>query len=459
MSQPAFHIGNAAGFATDRTDAGAPVVRALIESGSPSALFYETLAERTLAYAQRNRLRDPDKGYTPDLERFLRPVLADCVAHGIPILGNFGAANPAGAARAIHSLAKELGIDEIKVAVVEGDDVREGLPNMQVQVWEEEPLFDVGRDDIVAANAYLGARPIADALALGADVVVTGRVTDSALALAPLLHHFGWDDKDWDRIAAGVLAGHLLECGAQATGGYFADPGYKDVPGMADIGYPIAEVTDDGEIVLTKPTGTGGRVDPCTVKEQLLYEIHDPANYLTPDVTLDLMQVSVSKVGPDRVLVRGAKGKPAPETLKVTISYEGGWLGEGEISYAGYGAAERARLAAKTAKQRVEREFPGIAVRTDVIGLVSVLDGDGGGLARSRSGTDWPDVRVRLAVNTENETTAARAAREVETLYCAGPAGGAGVRLSVTPRIKTASCLIPREAVQPRIRLVGPDDG
>ena len=166
MVEERFHVGNAAGFATDRVDAGAPVVRALIESGAPSALFYETLAERTLAYAQRNKLRDADKGYTPDLERFLAPVLADCVAHKIPILGNFGAANPAGAARAIHRLAQELGIEEIKVAVVEGDDVREGLRSMQVQAWEEEPLFDVGRHDIVAANAYLGARPIADALAL-----------------------------------------------------------------------------------------------------------------------------------------------------------------------------------------------------------------------------------------------------------------------------------------------------
>ncbi len=458
MAEEHFHIGNAAGFATDRVDAGAPVVRALIDAGAPAALFYETLAERTLAYAQRNKLRDADKGYTPDLERFLAPVLVNCVAHEIPILGNFGAANPAGAARAIHRLAQELGIEEIKVAVVEGDDVREGLRSMQVQAWEEEPLFDVGRYDIVAANAYLGARPIADALALGADVVVTGRVTDSALALAPLLHHFGWKDQDWDWVAAGVLTGHLLECGAQATGGYFADPGYKDVPGMADIGYPIAEVTGEGDIVLTKPSGTGGRVDPRTVKEQVLYEIHDPANYLTPDVTLDLMQVAVSDVGPDRVQVTGAKGRPAPETLKVTISYEGGWLGEGEISYAGPGASARARLAAQTAKERVEREFPGLSVRTDVLGLVSVLDGDSGGLSKHHSDTDWQDVRVRLAVNAADETTAARAAREVETLYCAGPAGGAGVRLNVMPRIKTASCLIPRESIQPRVRLVGPDD-
>ena len=179
---------------------------------------------------------------------------------------------------------------------------------------------------------------------------------------------------------------------------------------MADIGYPIAEVAGDGDIVLTKPSGTGGRVDPRTVKEQILYEIHDPANYLTPDVTLDLMQVAVSDAGPDRVQVTGAKGRPAPETLKVTISYEGGWLGEGEISYAGPGASARARLAAETAKARVEREFPGLAVRTDVLGLVSVLDGDSGGLSKHYSDNDWQDVRVRLAVNADDETTAARAA-------------------------------------------------
>lgn len=458
MSKQVFHVGNAAGFSTDRLDSAAPVVAALIASGAPAALFFECLAERTLAFAQRAKLADPEKGYTPDLEGFLRPVLKDCVAHGIPILGNFGAANPLGAAKAIHRLAKELGVDGVKVAVVEGDDVRLGLSSMQVQAWEEEPLFDVRRDDIVAANVYLGAQPIADALALGADVVVTGRVTDSALALAPLIHHFDWSADDWDRMAAGVLTGHLLECGAQVTGGYFADPGYKDVAGMASIGYPIVEVSSDGGLVVTKPAGTGGRVDTRTVKEQILYEIHDPANYLTPDVTLDLTSVQVMDLGPDRVQVTGAKGRAAPETLKVTISYAGGWLGEGEISYAGPGAAARARLAAATARQRIETQYPGIDIRTDVIGLVSIFDGDSGDRAKGLRDTEWEDVRVRIAVNTDNESTAAMAAREVETLYCAGPAGGGGVRRTVTPRIKTASCLVPRESVQPRFRLVPADE-
>ena len=193
------------------------------------------------------------------------------------------------------------------------------------------------------------------------------------------------------------------------------------------------------------------------MKEQILYEIHDPANYLTPDVTLDLTSVQVMDLGPDRVQVTGVKGRPAPETLKVTISYAGGWLGEGEISYAGPGAAARGRLAAATARQRIETQHPGIDIRTDVIGLVSILDGDSGDLAKGMQDTAWEDVRVRIAVNTDDEAIAALAAREVETLYCAGPAGGGGVRRTVTPRIKTASCLVPRESVQPKFRLVPAD--
>jgi hypothetical protein len=227
---------------------------------------------------------------------------------------------------------------------------------------------------------------------------------------------------------------------------------------MASIGYPIAEVSTDGDIVVTKPAGTGGRVDSQTVKEQILYEIHDPEAYLTPDVTLDLSTVAVQSDGAARVRVSGARGRPPPETLKVTISFEGGWLGEGEISYAGPGAAARARLAADTARARIEQQFPGIAIRAEVLGLVSLFDGDSGILAQAMGACEWPDVRVRIAVNCDDEATATRAVREVETLYCAGPAGGGGVRRHVTRRVKTASCLIPRESVQARIRLVAADE-
>ena len=228
-------------------------------------------------------------------------------------------------------------------------------------------------------------------LSRGADVVVTGRVADPSLALGPLIHAFGWAADDWDRLAAGTLVGHLLECGAQVTGGYFADPGVKDVPGMDAIGYPIAEVEADGSFVITKPAGTGGLVDRRTVTEQVLYEIHDPAAYLTPDVVLDLTEVELREVGPDRVRLRGARGRPAPETLKATVCFDGGLLGEAEISYAGPNAAARARLAIDTVKARVARRAPGLAVRADAVGVVSIL-GDSAGSALAAG---WRDARGR----------------------------------------------------------------
>ena len=457
MSVQRMHIGNAAGFSVDRMDVGGPVVDALIESGQPAALFYETLAERTLAIAQRERRRDPEKGYTPDLAGFVRPVLKRCVSSGIPIIGNFGAANPIGAARNLHELAKELGIEGLRVAVVDGDDLREDIRGLRTEKWGDEKPLDLANTEILAANVYLGAQPIADALDLDPHIVVTGRVTDSALALGPLMQNFGWAADDWDKMAAGVLAGHLLECGSQITGGYHADPGRKDVSGLANVGFPIAEVEADGDIFVTKPAGTGGVVNTRTVKEQILYELDDPTHYLTPDATLDISNVQVEQVGPDRVRVTGARGRTAPETLKVTISADGGWLGEGEISYAGPNAMARAKLAAKIMRERVNHLGLDCDLRTDLIGTVSIHDGDTGELTASFDG-EPREVRMRAAANAHDEATAALVAREVESLYCDGPAGGGGVRRSTTWRVKTGSVLVPRSDVKPRVTLVTEDD-
>ncbi len=451
------HIGNAAGFSVDRMDVGGPVADALIGSGQPAALFYETLAERTLAIAQRERRRDPKKGYTPDLAGFVGPVLKRSVSSGIPIIGNFGAANPMGAARRLHELAKELGIEGLRVAVVDGDDLREDIRGLRTEQWGNEKPLDLANTEILAANVYLGAQPIADALDLDPHIVVTGRVTDSALALGPLMQHFGWAAGDWDKLAAGVLAGHLLECGSQITGGYHADPGRKDVLGLANVGFPIAEVEADGSIVVTKPAGTGGVVNTRTVKEQILYELDDPTHYLTPDATLDISNVQVEQVGPDRVRVTGARGRAAPETLKVTISADGGWLGEGEISYAGPNAMARAKLAAQIMRERVNYLDLDCDLRTDLIGTVSIHDGDTGELTASFDG-EPREVRMRAAANAHDEATAALVAREVESLYCDGPAGGGGVRRSTTWRVKTGSVLIPRSDVKPRVTLVTEDD-
>jgi hypothetical protein len=244
---PTLHVGCAAGFSGDRTDAAAPVVDALIAAGGPAVLIFETLAERTLALAQLARRADPEAGYEPLLDELLRPVLARCLQHGVRIVSNFGAANPAGAARRIAALAQELGLRAPRIAVIEGDDLM-GEAHRALLADALGPRAQGLK--IVSANAYLGAEAIADALLAGAEIVVAGRVADPSLTVGPALAHFGWARDDWDRLARATMAGHLLECGAQVTGGYYADPGYKDVPGMAQLGYPIAEIDADGHCVV-----------------------------------------------------------------------------------------------------------------------------------------------------------------------------------------------------------------
>ena len=281
--------------------------------------------------------------------------------------------------------------------------------------------------EIIAANLYLGAQPIAQALDQGADIVVTGRVADSALALGPLMHAFGWKADDWDRLAAGTLAGHLLECGSQITGGYFADPPYKTVPGLAEVGYPIAEIDPDGSIVVGKPSGTGGRIDRQTVIEQILYEIHDPAAYLVPDVVLDLTDVEVEEIGADRVRVTGARGKPAPQTLKATVCIDAGMFGEAEISYAGPNAAARARLAAGIIGERMQKRAPGLLFRTDAIGVTSIL-GDSGGAFKKQWLTDPADIRLRFAAQSaerRRDRASARRGRSAVLRGAGGRGGGA----------------------------------
>ena len=445
-------IGGAAGFAGDRTDAAGPLVEALAKADGPRFLMFETLAERTLALSQLERRRDPSRGYNPALDRFIAPVLARCVADKIRIVGNFGAANPRAAAQRIQALAREQGIRPPRIAVVEGDDLTGVLSAPELAARETGGALLRGATDIVAANLYLGARPIADALDRGADIVVTGRVVDSALALGPLVHAFNWHWDDWDRLAAGTLAGHLLECGAQVTGGYFADPGVKDVPGLAEVGYPLAEIDAEGTIVIGKPDGTGGRVDRQTVIEQVLYEIHDPGAYLVPDVVLDLTQVTVEEVGADRVRVAGTRGRPAPETLKATVCVDAGVLGEAEISYAGPNAAGRARLAAEIIRDRLAKRAPDLKFRIDAIGAVSILGNDDGALRQPWTGAT--DVRLRFAARGAKPADVAMLLDEVEALYCAGPAGGAGVRRHVTPRLASASCLIERKFAAPCVVMI-----
>lgn len=440
-------IGCAAGFSGDRVDAAAPVVRELIARGQSAVLIFETLAERTLALAQLARRDNPDAGFEPLLDELLRPVLADCLAHGIRIVSNFGAANPHGAARRIQQLARGLGLRAPRIAVVHGDDLsgpehHDLLAQCLGAAMPAEPP--------VSANAYIGAEAIANALRAGADIVVAGRVADPALALGPALAHYGWALDDWDRLAGATMAGHLLECGAQVTGGYFADPGYKDVPGLAELGYPIAEIEADGSCTLFKPEGTGGRLDLHTVKEQLLYELHDPGAYLTPDVVADIREAEVLQTA-DGVRLQGVRGHARPATLKVNVCHATGWFAEGEISYAGARALGRARLAGEVLRERLRDAGP---LRVDLIGACSIFgDDEGRALAavldQATTSTQdaLRDIRLRVAIQHTDADVARRLVREVTALYCCGPAGGGGVRTGMRPRLGTVSCLVPREAV------------
>jgi hypothetical protein len=361
-----------------------------------------------------------------------------------------GAANPRAAARAVLDVAHELGLPRLKVAVVEGDDVLDWVRTHDTLPLDTGQTVRALGDRLVSANAYLGADAILPALATGADVVITGRVGDPALFLAPLMHAFGWHADDWPRLGRGVCVGHLLECAAQVSGGYVADPGFCDVPRLDEVGFPLAEVRADGSAVITKLPGTGGRVDRLTCTAQLLYEIEDPAAYLQPDVVADFSRVTLHEAGPDRVGVRGATGTERPATLKATLGVHEGFVGEGQISYAGPGARGRGELALQVLQARLDRiGLGGLERRAELIG-VSAMHGPALG-----SGHEPYEVRLRLAVRCDDRAQAQRVGREVEALYLNGPAAGGGVTQSVREVIAAASALIPRNAVQPRCEVFG----
>ncbi|HDR9805044.1 TPA: DUF1446 domain-containing protein [Burkholderia cenocepacia] len=439
-------IGAGAGYSGDRIE---PAVE-LAEHGQLDYLVFECLAERTIAIAQQARRNDPALGYDPLLDARMQAVLPVAAVKRVRIVSNMGAANPRAAARRTAQIAQSLGIAGLKVAAVEGDDVLGVVLRGAFRFEESGDDVAAYRDRIVSANAYLGAAPIVDALAAGADVVLTGRVADPSLFAAPLIHAFGWRMDDWDTLGAATVVGHLLECAGQVTGGYFADPGYKDVPNLARLGFPIGEVAADGSVVITKVPHAGGRVSAATCKEQLLYEIHDPARYLQPDVVADFTRVTVAEEAADRVRVTGGRGTARPDTLKVSVAYVDGWIGEGQISYGGPGALARARLALDIVRERLA--LTGVAaseLRFDLIG-VDALYGDATPAVRGEPA----EVRVRVAGRAANAAEAARIGNEVETLYTNGPAGGGGAFKSTREVIAVQSVLLPRAGVTPSFSFV-----
>ena len=437
-----FRIGCGAGFSSDRLDPAVDLAR----RGDLDVLVFECVGERTLALGHRDRRADPARGYNPLLERRMRAILPLTFPAGARVVTNMGVAHPIAAAGRTVEVARELGLTGLRVAALVGDDATDAI-GPETRLWEGMTIGEAGRP-CIGANAYLGAGEILLALDTGADVVITGRVADPSLFVAPLCRHFGWDAGDWDRLGQATAVGHLLECGAQVTGGYFADPGYKHVDELAYVGFPYAEVRADGSACITKLDGTGGLVDERTVKEQLLYEVHDPARYLTPDVTADFSTVSVTAAGKDRVRIDGAGGAPRPGQFKVTVAFDGGWLAEAGVSYAGEGAQARAAMAGEIVLERMRRVHGVNApMRSDLVGVhslhASVLDYPG----------DSRDVRLRYAMRASSRDEAELLLWEVESLLCCGPSAGGGYRGAVTPAVLTCSASIDRDAVSPRVEV------
>ncbi|UOK40431.1 DUF1446 domain-containing protein [Pseudomonas palleroniana] len=435
-------IGSGAGYSGDRIE---PAVE-LAEQGDLDYLVFECLAERTIALAQQARISDPQGGYDPLLSERMRRVLPFVGRHAgrrrLRVITNMGAANPVAAAIEVRRIADELGLN-LRVVAAIGDDVLATLRPEQ-RLDNGQTLGSLGKR-LISANAYLGVDAILQALHADADVVITGRVADPSLFLAPQMFEFGWAADDWQRLGRGTLVGHLLECAGQVSGGYFADPGVKDVADLARLGFPLAEVDAEGEAVITKVSGSGGRVSRATCTEQLIYEVHDPAAYLTPDVTADFSRVAFVEEGIDRVRAQGAAGHARPEQLKVSVGYLDGWIGEGQMSYGGPGAVARAQLARDIVLKRLD--WTGVKmqdVRAELIGMDS--------LHGPRSSVEPWEVRLRVAARCEDRDEAVRVGNEVETLYTNGPSGGGGASKSVRQVVAVASLMVPRSVVNPRIQ-------
>jgi hypothetical protein len=412
----------------------------LTEKGNLDYLVLECLAERTIALAQKRKQLNPELGYDTFLERRMRKLLPTLSKNKICIITNMGAANPLAAAQKVKDISLELGLN-IKVAAVFGDDVLSMLDFEALAMETNLPVKQSG--EIISANAYLGMDGILKALENGSQIIITGRVADPSLFLAPMIHEFGWKHDDYDILGQGTVIGHLLECAGQITGGYFADKDKKSVPGLDILGHPIAEISNDGSAIISKVEGTGGLINLATVKEQLLYEVINPNQYITPDVEANFTTVKLEDLGQNQVLVKGGTGKSKPVNLKVSVGYKAFYLGEGEISYAGFGAEDRARLAGEIIEKRLSYSFK--EIRTDYIGISAVH-------RTSFGHNNSPyEVRLRVAAKADTIEKAAIIGEEVEALYTNGPAGGGGVRKIQTEVIGVVSVLMERNKVKDQI--------
>jgi hypothetical protein len=429
----------------------------MVERGEIDYLCCDHLAELTMSILAKQRAGNPERGYTRDLLDLLRGALPMCVAKGVKVVSNAGGANPRAAAERVVELCKELGLSGVRVAVVTGDDIEADIDALMekgvdfANLDTGEPLASV-RDRLTHAAVYTGCEGIVEALGQGADVVICGRVTDIALYLGPLVHEFGWATDDWDRLGMATVVAHAIECGGQATGGLYAGD-WAGVEGLEELGYPIAEVAEDGTAVLTKTPGTGGRVDIGTVSEQLVYEILDPGSYLTADVTADFTHVRLEEDGPDRVRITGGTGRRRPDTLKVNMGYRAGFVGEAQFTYTWPDAWLKAQRGIEFLKRRLDRAgFVRGDEIVEYIGHTSMW----GGRVPPPTDPEVPEVVVRYAARCPDAEQARKVFTESVPLYNNGPAGVAGV--GTRPPLKELyaiwPCLVPREHVTQSVELL-----
>ncbi len=440
-------IANGQGFWGDWLDA--PI--RLVEGGPVNYLTLDYLAEVTMSILQKQRKRDPNLGFAKDFPPLIAHLQDHILKRNIRILANAGGVNPIACAREVRRLAPAL-----QVAVVLGDDILDRLDDL-VAAGNELRNMDTGepitlvRDRIQSANVYLGAFPLAEALASGAHIVITGRCADAALALAPMIYEFGWKPDDWDLLASGIIAGHVIECGAQATGGNCL-AGWQSTPDFADIGYPLIEAHPGGDMVITKHPGTGGRVNRATVTEQLVYEIADPKRYITPDVIADFTSIRLEDQGSDRVRISGAKGQPRPDMLKASISYHYGWRAVGTLVYSAPDALTKARTADQIVRERLANlQLSFEKIHTEFFGVNACH----GHLAPQIA--EPAEVQLRIGVRGQDKAAIERFTRELIPLVLSGPPGASGYgegRPQVKEVIAYWPALVPRETIQPRVEVV-----
>ncbi len=429
-----------------------------VRGGPIDYLMLDYLAEVTMSIVQKQRQRDPKAGYARDFVTLMREILPDCVEKDIKVLSNAGGVNVPGCAEAIRDTARDLGLKgRVKIGVVTGDDILGRLDEfaengVEITNMETgEPLAAV-RDKVQAANVYLGAAPLVEALDRGAQIVVGGRLTDTGLTLAPLMHEFGWKFDDWDRISAGTIAGHIIECGAQASGGN-CQYDWQSIPDLANVGFPIVEASPNGEFVVTKHDGTGGRVNIQSVKEQLLYEMGDPKAYITPDVIADFSSINLASDGENMVRVFGIKGSPNTEFYKVSIAYSAGWKAVGTLVYAFPDAYEKAKAADKILRARLER----LGLKFDLILTEFVgVNATHGHLAGEPS-PDIPEVQLRFGVRGQRKEDVERFTKELAPLILTGPpavTGFAGGRPKVEEIMAYFPALIPKDLIETKVDIV-----